>query len=212
MNSKNLHCWFHDPVKKQANNTFMTTAVFTFRIFLPIFFLLTVCSLISCELDFPTFQKSDLPAGHTENNRGALHKADSERPFSQNSGCSSNNCHQSDLKGGIAEIEGEQQIAPSCYQCHGRQWDCRSKNDWNNSRCGDWMKFSLIIRILITFAAFIALWGCAVVQPWERQELSDPIMILDENPLDKAVMEHHREYREGTKGGTGARGGGCGCG
>jgi hypothetical protein len=99
--------------------------------------LLTVFILISCDLDFPTFTKSGLPAGHTVKNRGALHKMDPERPFSQNSGCSSNNCHQSDLKGGVAEIEGEQQIAPSCYQCHSRKWKCRSKDDWQNGRCGD---------------------------------------------------------------------------
>jgi hypothetical protein len=74
------------------------------------------------------------------------------------------------------------------------------------------MQGTLIVRLLIPFLMFIALWGCAAVQPWEREHLSDPIMILDENPLDKGIMEHHREYREGTRGGTGAQGGGCGCG
>ncbi len=54
--------------------------------------------------------------------------------------------------------------------------------------------------------------GCATVQPWERDVLSDPIMIFDENPIEKGHLEHHHVYREGSIGGTGTQGGGCGCG
>ena len=54
--------------------------------------------------------------------------------------------------------------------------------------------------------------GCAAVQPWERDQLSDPIMMFDENPLDVKAKQHHLDYREGSTGATGARGGGCGCG
>lgn len=54
--------------------------------------------------------------------------------------------------------------------------------------------------------------GCATVKPWERGELSDPIMIFDENPIDAGINEHHLNYREGSVGGTGAQSGGCGCG
>ena len=54
--------------------------------------------------------------------------------------------------------------------------------------------------------------GCATVKPWERGELSDPIMIFDENPIDAGINEHHIDYREGSVGGTGAQSGGCGCG
>lgn len=66
-------------------------------------------------------------------------------------------------------------------------------------------KFSLI-------AIFFLLSSCAAVQPWEREGLSDPIMIFDENPIDKGILEHHIDYREGSVGGTGAQSGGCGCG
>lgn len=72
------------------------------------------------------------------------------------------------------------------------------------------------LRIFILLPAVMiiafALNGCAVVQPWERGTLSDPIMIIDENPIEKGVFEHHLDYREGSVGGTGAQSGGCGCG
>lgn len=70
------------------------------------------------------------------------------------------------------------------------------------------MKCKLIILAL--FLLFLT--SCATVQPWERGELSDPIMIFDENPIDAGINEHHIDYREGSVGGTGAQSGGCGCG
>lgn len=54
--------------------------------------------------------------------------------------------------------------------------------------------------------------GCAVVKQADREYLSDPIMIFDENPIEKGVEEHFHDYREGSVGGTGAQAGGCGCG
>jgi hypothetical protein len=54
--------------------------------------------------------------------------------------------------------------------------------------------------------------GCARVQPWQREDLSDPIMIFDENPIEKGIKEHPLDYREGSTGGTGSQSGGCGCG
>ena len=54
--------------------------------------------------------------------------------------------------------------------------------------------------------------GCVTVQPWERGRLADPMMVFDENPIEKGIKEHAKNYREGSVGGTGAQGGGCGCG
>jgi hypothetical protein len=65
---------------------------------------------------------------------------------------------------------------------------------------------SLIVTSLFVFTS------CTTVEPWERGGLSDPIMIMDENPIDKGIQLHHLEYREGSAGGTGAQSGGCGCG
>lgn len=64
--------------------------------------------------------------------------------------------------------------------------------------------------LLILLAPLAA--SCVVVQPWEREGLSDPIMIFDENPIDKGILEHHIDYREGSSGATGSQSGGCGCG
>jgi hypothetical protein len=74
-----------------------------------------------------------------------------------------------------------------------------------------------MIRRIIIFLMFCLLLlsvggGCARVQPWQREDLSDPIMIFDENPIEKGIKEHPLDYREGSSGGTGSQSGGCGCG
>jgi hypothetical protein len=72
-----------------------------------------------------------------------------------------------------------------------------------------------MIRLVIGIVALLLvpqLFGCATVPPSERELLSDPIMIFDENPIDTKLREQHLEYHEGSVGGTGAQGGGCGCG
>jgi hypothetical protein len=72
-------------------------------------------------------------------------------------------------------------------------------------------KLKAVILIAIGCASLI-LNGCAVVQPWERERLSDPNMMFDENPLDKGAQLHFLFIREGTEGGDGSQSGGCGCG
>lgn len=67
-------------------------------------------------------------------------------------------------------------------------------------------------RILLLLAAALLLSGCATVKPWEKEGLSDPIMIIDENPINAGIKEHYIDYREGAEGATGAESGGCGCG
>ncbi|MCB0281546.1 MAG: DUF4266 domain-containing protein [Calditrichae bacterium] len=67
------------------------------------------------------------------------------------------------------------------------------------------------IYVLLLFLLLI-LSGCATVKPWERESLADPIMIIDENPIDAGMKEHFIDYREGSEGATGAQSGGCGCG
>ena len=68
------------------------------------------------------------------------------------------------------------------------------------------------IRILILLAVASLIGGCFTVQPWEKEGLSDPIMIIDENPINAGLKEHFLDYREGAEGATGAESGGCGCG
>ncbi len=65
---------------------------------------------------------------------------------------------------------------------------------------------------LMLMVSVLAATGCAMVQPWQRGDLADPIMIFDENPIEAGINEHYLDYREGSVGGTGAQSGGCGCG
>jgi hypothetical protein len=56
--------------------------------------------------------------------------------------------------------------------------------------------------------------GCSVepwVKPYERDNLADPIMSFDRDPVSSSYMHHVYEAREGARGATGAAGGGCGC-
>ena len=57
----------------------------------------------------------------------------------------------------------------------------------------------------------IALGGCASVQPWERDVLARPEMSLDAYPLDATIDDHIYFSKEGSSGGRGFGGGGCGC-
>jgi hypothetical protein len=66
--------------------------------------------------------------------------------------------------------------------------------------------FLILVLSLIIFS------GCTTVQPWERERLSDPNMIFDENPIQKGIHEHYIDIREGSEGGDGSQSGGCGCG
>lgn len=67
----------------------------------------------------------------------------------------------------------------------------------------------------ISSLAFIcaALAGCANlgVQPWEREALARDDMQLDSHALDTAFDDHIYFSKEGTSGGRGFGGGGCGC-
>ena len=74
------------------------------------------------------------------------------------------------------------------------------------------MKIKSIKAIIVLFVFSIFLTGCATVQPWERESLADPIMIINNNPIEAGMKEHHLDYREGSTGATGAQSGGCGCG
>ena len=58
-----------------------------------------------------------------------------------------------------------------------------------------------------------SLGGCAHlgVQPWEREVLARADMQLDASALDTAVDDHIYFSKEGTSGGRGFGGGGCGC-
>lgn len=62
----------------------------------------------------------------------------------------------------------------------------------------------------IVLAALMAI-GCATVQPWQRGTLADSCMVFDADEMMATYMTHWQEAREGSMGGFGVQGGGCGC-
>lgn len=76
------------------------------------------------------------------------------------------------------------------------------------------MHTPLLRRFVISLAALVVLAGasgCSSVKPWERGDLSSPLMNRDRDPLGLALAEHMYFSREATSGGQGVGGGGCGC-
>lgn len=53
--------------------------------------------------------------------------------------------------------------------------------------------------------------GCAVVKPYEREVLADPIMDPNTGFAKQTLREKFLSTREGSSGGGTGLGGGCGC-
>lgn len=66
-------------------------------------------------------------------------------------------------------------------------------------------------RWLLPILSLLALPACATTQPWEREYLAKPTMVVDGQPARKALKHHVLSTREGAVGGFGGGGGGCGC-
>ena len=72
------------------------------------------------------------------------------------------------------------------------------------------MRLKLLAMLLL---GATSLSGCANlgVKPWERDVLAREDMQPDANHLDTAIDDHIYFSKEGTSGGRGFGGGGCGC-
>ena len=73
-----------------------------------------------------------------------------------------------------------------------------------------------LMKILLNFPLFISsfILGCSpkvTVSPMERYHLADVVMRTDRDPLSQKMNEHAYFSREGSRGGRGVGGGGCGC-
>ena len=53
--------------------------------------------------------------------------------------------------------------------------------------------------------------GCVRVHAYQREFLAKPTMNPEAAPLEQKLDTHVQEYREGSMGGAGVGGGGCGC-
>ena len=67
---------------------------------------------------------------------------------------------------------------------------------------------SRIGALLLIGAALVS---CVTVKPQQRAVLADPIMRFDGDPQAAAQLRHAVDNREGSYGGGGVAGGGCGC-
>jgi len=68
------------------------------------------------------------------------------------------------------------------------------------------------IVLVITFCiAFTSLSACTKVQPWQKGNLAKSHMGFDADPIETKFVQHTYESREGSSGGYGIGGGGCGC-
>lgn len=74
-----------------------------------------------------------------------------------------------------------------------------------HSRCasGSLAIASVLLALLAT--------GCVTVKATQRAVLADPIMQFEGDPQASAQLRHAIDNREGSYGGGGVAGGGCGC-
>lgn len=75
------------------------------------------------------------------------------------------------------------------------------------------MIHTIVSRCLAAAVALVAIAsaGCATVNPWQRGRLADPCMVFDADAVAAGYDAHWQESREGSTGGFGIQGGGCGC-
>lgn len=74
---------------------------------------------------------------------------------------------------------------------------------------------NLKLSTLAALACAVCLNGCAMIKKnvnaYERSTLSKEGMALVQNPKELALQNHMINAREGSSGGVGGAGGGCGC-
>jgi len=72
-----------------------------------------------------------------------------------------------------------------------------------------------ITQVLAFFASCMMLAvsasGCSTIKPYEREVLARPGMSFSDSPDVAVAEEHSTVIREGSSGGFGSGGGGCGC-
>lgn len=77
------------------------------------------------------------------------------------------------------------------------------------------MAKGIAVKVALALVLVSGLSACGNIEPWvkpyERQQLADPIMAANPNPISASYMDHVFEAREGARGALGGGGGGCGC-
>jgi hypothetical protein len=67
----------------------------------------------------------------------------------------------------------------------------------------------LTASVLLTCLSCVG--ACVTVKPQQRAVLADPVMQFDGEARAEALRTHAIDNREGSFGGSGVAGGGCGC-
>ena len=70
-------------------------------------------------------------------------------------------------------------------------------------------KPALPLLLLVGCGAWLA--GCVRVHPWQREIHARPVMRPELEARERILDDHVNDYREGSVGGDGTKGGGCGC-
>ena len=70
-------------------------------------------------------------------------------------------------------------------------------------------------RLMLVVSAVFIFSGCSSLEPWvkpyERENLSDPVMNIARDPIAAGYHYHVFETRESARGAGAVTGGGCGC-
>jgi hypothetical protein len=77
-------------------------------------------------------------------------------------------------------------------------------------KSGGW-SFASSLLVALSFGLIVSVTGCATLAPQQRAILADPTMQFDGEAKHEAALRHALDNREGSMGGTGVSGGGCGC-
>lgn len=73
------------------------------------------------------------------------------------------------------------------------------------------LKCERVVRACVLTLLAGGVVGCGHVKPYERGRLAQPDMALAEDRDLDIGPDHALDYREGSAGGLGGNGGGCGC-
>lgn len=68
-----------------------------------------------------------------------------------------------------------------------------------------------LLALLLLLPTLVACGITPWVKPYQRQQLADPIMSFDRDPIAAGYTNHVYQAREGARGAEGSGGGGCGC-
>jgi Domain of unknown function (DUF4266) len=78
---------------------------------------------------------------------------------------------------------------------------------WREGDRGPWCLLGVVAMVLAALSSA----GCATLAPQQRAILADPTMQFDAEARHEGPLHHALDNREGSMGGTGVSGGGCGC-